>query len=164
MKRKLSDVVGDQGPTFPRDAEHTAGAIVSQDGPPPGTVWTDFGTFEFGGVQCEECHGQGSQHASDPQRFGMMVDNTSNLCGRCHTRDPQNRVLVSGGYIRHHEQYDEMVHSPHAAVGCGSCHDPHASNMAGMLRTSRMRPSSSARYNVVGWVSVLYVKKKRLVS
>jgi len=103
---------------------HTTGA--SEDGSwPDGT--TGFGTFEFGGVQCEECHGKGSQHASDPPKFEMTVDRSSALCGRCHTRDPQNRVLVSGGYIRHHEQFDEMVHSPHAAIGCNSCHDPHAS-------------------------------------
>lgn len=198
---KLNEVVGNQGPTFPWDDQHTAGAIVNRDGPPPGTAWTDFayviggygwkarwvkpdgrvyttgteaqlnlwangpewvpyhqgedkkydfscfkchttgasdegswpdgetgfGTFAFGGVQCEECHGQGSQHASDPAKFGMMVDTSSNLCGRCHTRDAQNRVAVSGGYIRHHEQFDEMIHSPHAAVGCNNCHDPHAS-------------------------------------
>jgi predicted CXXCH cytochrome family protein len=198
---KLNEVTGGVGPTFPWDAEHASGAVVGDDGPPPGTTWGDFawviggygwkarwvkpdgrvytagpeaqlnlwadgpewvpyhldedkpynyscfkchttgaspdgswpdgevgwGTFAFGGVQCEECHGQGAQHASDPSRFEMMVDSRSDACGRCHTRDAQNRVAVSGGYIRHHEQYDEMIHSPHAAVGCNSCHDPHAS-------------------------------------
>ena len=105
---------------------HTTGA--SEEGSwPDGT--TGFGTFAFGGVQCEECHGQGAQHASDPNRFAMIVDSDATLCGKCHTRDPENRVLVSGGYIRHHEQYDEMVHSPHAAVGCNACHDPHASTV-----------------------------------
>ena len=201
---KLTEVPGDQGPTYPWDSEHTTGAIVSRDGPPAGSNWTDysyviggygwkarfvlpngmvdtdsiagrrtqlnlwangpewvpyhpgevkpynqgcfkchttgastegswpegttgFGTFAFGGVQCEECHGRGSQHVTDPARFDMVVDTSPALCGRCHTRDPQNRVLVSGGYIRHHEQYDELVHSPHAAIGCSGCHDPHAS-------------------------------------
>jgi len=108
---------------------HTTGA--SETGSwPAGT--TGFGTFAFGGVQCEECHGQGAQHASDPARFEMVVNTSSTACGECHTRDPQNRVAVSGStpvttWIRHHEQYDEMIHSPHAAVGCNECHDPHAS-------------------------------------
>jgi predicted CXXCH cytochrome family protein len=105
---------------------HTTGA-TDQGSWPSGTI--GFGTFEFGGVQCEECHGQGSQHASDPARFHMQIDRSSALCGKCHTRDPQNRVLVSGGYIRHHEQFDELVHSPHSAIGCGGCHDPHASTV-----------------------------------
>jgi len=199
---KLSAVPGNEGPTFPFDAQHP-NSIVANDGPPPGHAWDEFsyviggygwkarwvkpdgnvftadttaqlnlwagdpewvkyhwgedkpynyscfkchttgateegswpagssgfGSFAFGGVQCEECHGQGSQHVSDPTRFHMSVDRSSELCGRCHTRDPENRVLVSGGYIRHHEQYDEMVHSPHAAVGCGKCHDAHASTV-----------------------------------
>jgi hypothetical protein len=198
---KLTEVPGSQGPTYPWDDQHTSGAIVSRDGPPPGTSWTDFayviggygwkarwvkpdgrvytagtqaqlnlwangpewvpyhqdedkpydqscfkchttgaseegswpdgttgfGTFAFGGVQCEECHGRGSQHVTDPERFDMTVDSSPELCGRCHTRDSQNRVAVSGGFIRHHEQYDELVHSPHAAIGCSGCHDPHAS-------------------------------------
>jgi Cytochrome c554 and c-prime/Doubled CXXCH motif (Paired_CXXCH_1) len=103
---------------------HTTGSSPEGSWPAGTTGW---GTFAYGGVQCEECHGQGSQHVFDPATFNMTVDDSSDLCGRCHTRDSQNRVAVSGGFIRHHEQYDEMIHSPHAAVGCGGCHDPHAS-------------------------------------
>jgi len=103
---------------------HTTGAS-DQGSWPAGT--TGFGTFAFGGVQCEECHGMGSRHAFDPENFPMAVDASKDLCGRCHHRDAQNRVAVSGGFIRHHEQYDETIHSPHAAVGCNGCHDPHAS-------------------------------------
>ncbi len=62
----------------------------------------------------------------------MDVDSSSELCGRCHTRDPYNRIMASNGYIRHHEQYDEFRHSPHAigegnVPGCNDCHDAHAS-------------------------------------
>jgi len=103
---------------------HTTGAS-SEGSWPQGT--TGFGTFVFGGVQCEQCHGPGAQHASDPDLFAMRVDPSSDLCGECHTRDPQRRVVVKGGYVDHHEQYDELIHSPHAAVGCNACHDPHAS-------------------------------------
>jgi len=197
---KLTEVVGDQGPTYPWDSEHSSGAIVAQDGPPDGLPWSDFayviggygwkarwvkknglvhtgaavqlnlhangpewvayhdgeevkyqyscfkchttgasqegawasetnGTFAFGGVQCEECHGRGSQHAFSPTLFEMTIDSDKNSCGKCHTRDPGNRVLVKGGFIRHHEQFDEMVNSVHGGLDCVSCHDPHSSTV-----------------------------------
>ncbi len=109
---------------------HTTGA--SPDGSwPEGS--TGYGTFQYGGVECEECHGLGSQHAFEPTKYKMNIDASAELCGRCHTRDGENRIAVSGGKIKHHEQYDEMIHSPHAnisnefGVGCNACHDPHAS-------------------------------------
>jgi len=80
---------------------HTTGA-VDEGSWPAGS--SGFGTFAFGGVQCEACHGQGSQHVSDPAKFAMMVDTSPELCGKCHTRDAANRVAVSGGYIKHHEK------------------------------------------------------------
>lgn len=103
---------------------HTTGA--SPEGSwPAGT--TGFGSFVFGGVECEECHGMGSKHMFAPQDFEMTVDRSPDLCGRCHTRDSENRIAVSGGMVRHHEQYDELLHSPHINIGCAGCHDPHAS-------------------------------------
>ena len=88
------------------------------------------GTFFAGGIHCEECHGKGSLHAGNPTQFGMVVDDSAALCGRCHTRDALNRIEASSGFIRHHEQYDEWRHSPHGLAGgpgCNDCHDPHAS-------------------------------------
>ncbi len=85
------------------------------------------GTFAFGGVQCEECHGMGSQHAFDPQFYPMTIDRSAASCGECHYRDSAHRIAVSGGFVKHHEQYDELIHSPHATMGCVDCHDPHAS-------------------------------------
>ncbi len=89
-----------------------------------------WGTFFAGGIHCEECHGKGSLHVEDPENVHMLVDNSSAMCGECHTRDSENRIASSGGYIKHHEQYDEWLHSPHSAFGapgCNTCHDPHAS-------------------------------------
>ncbi len=115
---------------------HTTGWIPDNDSATDGILSDNqdglpgmHGTFQTGGIHCEECHGAGSNHVDDPFRVDMTLDDSSALCGRCHTRDSQNRIAASGGYIRHHEQYDEWLHSPHntPASGCNDCHDPHAS-------------------------------------
>ncbi len=86
------------------------------------------GTFLAGGVHCEQCHGLGSRHVASPEDFRMSKDRSSAMCGECHTRDAENRIAASGGFIKHHEQFDEWSHSPHnSAVGCNDCHDPHSS-------------------------------------
>jgi hypothetical protein len=74
------------------------------------------GTFAFGGVQCEECHGAG---------YEMAVDSSTELCGRCHIRGAPDTIPASGGFIRHHEQYNEHLASPHSELTCVNCHDPH---------------------------------------
>jgi hypothetical protein len=194
---KLNEVVNNTAPSFPWDSQHSgAGGVVSEDGPPAGTTWSDFayviggfgwkarwvkndgyiltgdqvqlnlangawaayesgvtkpydyacfkchttgadpdstwkpgvaGTFVYGGVQCEACHGQGSQHAFDPARYELSENRTAEACGTCHYRDSQHRVAAKSGFVQHHEQYDELVHSPHSALTCVTCHDQHAS-------------------------------------
>ncbi len=86
------------------------------------------GTFFAGGVHCEQCHGMGSRHVAAPKDFVMTKDTSSAACGSCHTRDAENRIAASSGFIKHHEQYDEWLHGPHnSAIGCNTCHDPHSS-------------------------------------
>ncbi|MFQ5721894.1 MAG: hypothetical protein ACE5GI_05330, partial [Candidatus Aminicenantales bacterium] len=47
-------------------------------------------------------------------------------CGQCHYRTDPNIIPASGGFIRHHEQYNEFLKSEHAEhLTCVSCHDPH---------------------------------------
>ena len=90
------------------------------------------GTFAEPGVQCEACHGPGSLHPPDPLGGTIVVDNSAALCGRCHTRGDDDTVIAaSGGYIRHHEQYPELLNSPHAQFECVVCHAPHASTIVG---------------------------------
>ena len=127
---------GDEPGTKPYDCGkcHTTGWVANpdptdlsgnQDGLPG--MW---GTFLAGGVHCEQCHGMGSLHVDDPSNVDMTIDSSSAACGECHTRDANNRIASSGGWIKHHEQYDEWLHSPHGrngGPGCNDCHDPHAS-------------------------------------
>lgn len=99
------------------------------------------GTFFKGGIHCEECHGPGAAHVNsngDPQY--ITKNDSSDLCGRCHTRDEQQRIEASSGLIKHHEQFDELQGKHpdsmanqgrhlQAGVGCNTCHDPHATTV-----------------------------------
>ncbi|MFV1859623.1 MAG: multiheme c-type cytochrome [Anaerolineales bacterium] len=102
---------------------HTTGYSPegNQDGL-PGLI----GTWAEPGIQCEECHAPGSQHAANPQGVQMTVDRDAELCGQCHIRGAIEEVNAKGGFIRHHEQYEELFQSKHITLDCTTCHDPHA--------------------------------------
>ncbi|MBW8011247.1 MAG: hypothetical protein FVQ83_08410 [Chloroflexi bacterium] len=86
-----------------------------------------IGTWAAPGVQCEECHGPGSQHSEDPYAVLMVVDRSSQACGSCHVRSNPAEIDASGGFERHHEQYEDLYSSQHFTISCVTCHDPHAS-------------------------------------
>jgi predicted CXXCH cytochrome family protein len=67
------------------------------------------GTFEFAGIDCEECHGAGKAHSLAPTTANIVKDVRSEPCGGCHTRDGQNRIAAKGNLVRHHEQFDELI-------------------------------------------------------
>jgi len=92
----------------------------NQDGL-PGLI----GTWTEGGIYCEECHGAGSTHVDNPQTVDMKIDRDAEACGDCHVRGDSEEVNASGGFIQHHEQYEELFQSKHVTVDCVICHDPH---------------------------------------
>ncbi len=85
-----------------------------------------IGTWTEPGIRCEECHGPGGNHVSDPHGVAMQVDRSSEQCGECHVRGGAEAVNASGGFIKHHEQYEELFQSKHLTLECVDCHDPHA--------------------------------------
>lgn len=101
---------------------HTTGYSPqgNQDGL-PGLV----GTWKQEGIRCEECHGFGGLHIQDPQGAPMDVERDSELCGECHRRGNVEAVNTKGGFIEHHEQYEELYQSKHITINCVTCHDPH---------------------------------------
>jgi hypothetical protein len=88
----------------------------------PGLV----GTWAEPGIMCEECHGPGSQHITNPPGIQMTVDRDAELCGKCHHRGEIESVNTSEGFIQHHEQYEELFQGKHVVIDCVICHDPHA--------------------------------------
>lgn len=88
------------------------------------------GTWSEPGVQCEACHGPGSRHPSNPSAGTIYVNPDAEFCGTCHRRgEDVNVIPASGGFIRHHEQYQELLASPHARLRCVTCHEPHTSSV-----------------------------------
>ena len=87
----------------------------------PGIV----GAWAEPGIQCEACHGPGSQHAANPRGVGMKIDRDSEACGKCHRRDAVESVNAKDGFIEHHEQYEEQFQSKHVTIDCVVCHNPH---------------------------------------
>jgi len=92
----------------------------------PGIV----GSWAEPGVQCEECHGPGSLHAANPRGVALDIERDSALCGECHLRGGSEAVNASGGFIKHHEQYEELFQSKHITINCVVCHDPHSGVIA----------------------------------
>ena len=84
-----------------------------------------IGTWAEPGITCERCHGPGSLHVADPSGVHPEVDRDAELCGECHLRGAPEEVNASGGFIRHHEQYEELFQSKHITLDCVVCHDPH---------------------------------------
>lgn len=100
---------------------HTTGYDPTGENELPGIV----GTWAEPGVQCERCHGPGSLHVANPRGVSMVVDRDSELCGQCHLRGEPEAVNAKGGFIEHHEQYEELFQSKHFVLDCVVCHNPH---------------------------------------
>ena len=85
-----------------------------------------IGTWVEDGIGCEECHGPGENHVNDPYLVNMDVNRDSELCGSCHIRGDVTEIDASGGFIKHHEQYEELYESKKRVMRCVDCHNPHS--------------------------------------
>jgi len=101
---------------------HTTGYSPegNQDGL-PGLI----GTWAEDGIQCEACHGPGGNHVNNPALVSMEINRDGEMCGQCHRRGDVTEIDASGGFIKHHEQYEELFESKKRVMDCVDCHDPH---------------------------------------
>lgn len=89
-----------------------------------------LGTWAEENVQCEACHGPGSNHVPNPQRRNIFVDSTPTAtCARCHTEgDDPNVIVAKSGFLNGNTQYPQLLASGgHADFNCTICHNPHVS-------------------------------------
>ncbi len=90
-----------------------------------------IGTWAAPGVHCEACHGPAGDHIrsdADAKANKLAVNKTLNLCGGCHIRGDKGKIPASKGFIKHHEQFNEILSGPHNDdndISCVTCHDPH---------------------------------------
>jgi hypothetical protein len=95
-----------------------------------------------GGVQCESCHGPGSEHIADVERGklapnsirslkGMDAEETSEFCGVCHrTFDAiviaQIRGVNNVRFAPYRLANSKCFSADDSRIACTACHDPHA--------------------------------------
>lgn len=99
------------------------------------------GTWEEPGITCEQCHGAGAAHVASKSKADITVDQKKELCGSCHFRDTNHGILASGGYIEHHEQYDELISAGHGSLACTTCHDQHLGTRWGHAKQGGIKVS-----------------------
>ncbi len=106
---------------------HTTGWAAAKDNCPPNPDMPGFqGVYVDPHVSCEACHGPGEGHVSSPS--AATIDDGNDSCQNCHIRgDDLEKIPAKGGLIRHHEQVQELLASPHKTFSCSACHDAHAS-------------------------------------
>ena len=127
---------------------HTTGWVADEDFDTDGTLEDNqdglpgiHGTFLQGGIQCIGCHEADlGAHPAGP------IDSSADACGACHYRTAapgdDNVIPASKGWIKHHEQYNEHLASPHAERDCVMCHNPHERGEWSIWEDGEVRGSS----------------------
>lgn len=109
---------------------HTTGwQATGNDGPHQDGLPGIHGTWASPGVSCEACHGPGAAHVADPAKVDLSV---APNCNACHIRGDVTKIDAAGGLVKHHEQYEDLLASPHRDLACTTCHAPHKSTKYGL--------------------------------
>jgi len=112
---------GEENLSTPCVACHTTGynSAGNQDNL-PGLV----GNWVLDGIQCEQCHGPGSLHITNPTGIVMKISLDAETCRQCHSTDT-NAIQAHEGFIDFSEQNSDLFAGKHTILDCVTCHDPH---------------------------------------
>jgi len=73
-------------------------------------------------IQCESCHGPGSEHKGDKTAIAMSLDEAA--CGYCHDEEPYHRISQQWKNSVHgifNPTFESVANRP-ASSGCAKCH------------------------------------------
>lgn len=73
-------------------------------------------------IQCESCHGPGSEHKGDKTATAMSLDEAA--CGYCHEEEPYHRINSQWKSSVHgifNPTFESVANRP-ASSGCAKCH------------------------------------------
>ena len=162
----FDDVAADTGWEFPMEPEidEATGdqAIDPDTGEPISHPHLVPGTFDelpaelmaVANIQCESCHGPGSEHGGQVDKNKISVSYNVGTCATCHDSGSHHYFPNEWALTKHASNVDEggrdscvPCHSgigfvenlkveagdidaedmnlDHAAIGCATCHDPH---------------------------------------
>jgi len=68
------------------------------------------------GISCEACHGPGWKHVQEPGTGQLIIPDSREFCGTCHSINPARPDFI--------KQVDLNEHNVDAT--CVECHNPHA--------------------------------------
>jgi predicted CXXCH cytochrome family protein len=93
-------------------------------GQPTGFV-SQSKTPQLANVQCENCHGAGGKHVTNPSLFALQVPLAASLCGTCHQQfhHPTYEQWQQSG---HAQALETLRSSPFAQNSCLVCHSVEA--------------------------------------
>ncbi|MFT5086992.1 MAG: putative CXXCH cytochrome family protein [Planctomycetota bacterium] len=112
----------------------------------------------MGNIQCESCHGPGSEHAGNPATISTSL--SAGDCAQCHDAEPYHLTVIeweqskhaiatryptgegrescvgchSGAGFVQRIKHGEITDPAWEAIGCQVCHDPHSAENPHQLR------------------------------
>lgn len=106
------------------------------------------GTWVEDSVGCEECHGPGSDHVKS-LKYRLRLDVSAEACGKCHQRGGIGpNPPVQDGFLRHHQQLNELKSGVHKGLRCTNCHNPHRRAIMARDNCGSCHTNIRARYSI----------------
>ncbi len=82
-------------------------------------------TPQLANVQCENCHGGGGKHVSNPSQNQMLVPLEAELCGNCH-QGFHHPTFEQWSTSRHAAALETIENHPYGRDSCLICHSAEA--------------------------------------